>query len=72
MVIISLIPSKRVDKEKISYPEKKITEILGYKAVVRKEQIDLAKCREKRGSIMCRRLPSCFKKRADENGHIKY
>lgn len=52
MMKILLLPFKTVDKEIIRHLQKKITEILGYKVVVRKEQIDLPKCR-KRGVQLC-------------------
>jgi hypothetical protein len=47
MVKILLLPLKTEDKEIIRHLQQKITEILGYKVVVRKEQTDLPKCRKR-------------------------
>lgn len=43
---ILIIPFKTIDKEIINHLGKKITEILGYKVAVNKEQISIPSCRK--------------------------
>ncbi len=59
---ILLVPFKTIDKEIINHLEKKITQILGYKVVVNKEQMEIPDCRKRGVQLFAKDLLSALRK----------
>jgi archaemetzincin len=59
---ILLVPFKTIDKEIINHLEKKITQILGYKVAVNKEQMEIPDCRKRGVQLFAKDLLSALRK----------